>query len=156
MSASQPQDGRSEDYDEKAQELIKKARETKQELDAKQNEALEEIAAGESLERYETVALGELELEVLGWLPGSVEDTVMRAGELAESGNPENLKESKETMIGALAEMTTSDDYDKSFWREFTSRYGQEGLIMAVETVLGPAQESMEERKEGVESFRGE
>lgn len=144
------------EYEEKRQELITDAAQTKQEVDQKQNKALEQIASGEDIEEYATVEIGELEIEVRSWLPGDIEDLVIRAGELAESRDPQNLRESKQTMIEALSGMTTSEDYDTYFWREYTNRYGQQGLMLAVETILEPAQESMEELGEARQSFRGE
>jgi hypothetical protein len=140
---------------EKEQELLEEAREAKQKLEEAQNEALAAIASEDGLEDYATVELGDLELEVKSWLPGDVEDTVLQAQQLGNSEDPAQIKRSMETMLSALAEMTVSDDYDMRFWREFHDRYGANGLIMAVDTVLGPANETMEERKNGVDGFRG-
>lgn len=141
---------------EKEQELLEDARQSKEELEQAQNEALEAIASGEELEQYETVSLGDLELEVKAWLPGDVEDTVLQAQQLGESEDPAEIKRSMDTMLSALAEMTTSETYDMGFWREFHRKWGAEGLILAVETILDPASENMEEKREGLESFRGE
>lgn len=143
-----------EEYEERRQELIEEAKADKKELDDAQNEALAAIASEEGLEDYATVELGELEMEVRAWLPGDVEDTVLQAQQLGDSEDPAQIKRSMETMLSALAEMTVSDDYDMRFWREFHERYGANGLIMAVDTLLGPANENMEARKEGVDGFR--
>lgn len=153
MSESFHVDTESE-YEEKRHELITDAAETKQELEATQNEALEEIAEGEKLERYETIKLGNLELEVKGWLPGGVEDKATRAMELAESEDPTKFKESKETMLPALAEMVVGDQYDIGFWQEYANRYGQEGVLIAVQKVMAPAQENLEDRQEALDGFR--
>lgn len=139
---------------EKERELLEDARETKKELEQQQNEALEAIAKGGDLEEYETVELGELELEVKSWLPGDVEDTVLQAQKLGESEDPAQIKRSMETMLSALAEMTTDGTYDMGFWRQFHQEYGANGLILAVETILEPANENMEKKKEGVDGFR--
>lgn len=143
-----------EEYEERRQELIEEAKADKKELDDAQNEALAAIASEEGLEDYATVELGELEIEVKAWLPGDVEDTVLQAQQLGDSEDPAQIKRSMETMLSALAEMTVADDYDMRFWREFHDRYGANGLVLAVERVLEPAQENTQRRKEGVEGFR--
>lgn len=140
--------------DGKREELIHKAQNTKEDLDAKQNEALEAIASGEELERYETVSLGNLEIEVKGWLSGDTTDTVQKAQRLADSNDMDEIRESMETMLSALDDMTTSSDYGMQFWREYYRRYGPEGLAVAVETVLEPASEDMEAKKESLDGFR--
>lgn len=143
-----------EEYEQRRRELIESAAETKRELDERQNEALEAIAEGQTPERYDTVTLGELDLEVLGWLPGDVEDKVVDAMDLADDPDPGALRESKETIITALDEMTVSDDYNGQFWREYHRRYGQEGLIIAANTVFEPAKDGIEERRDAVDGFR--
>jgi hypothetical protein len=143
-----------EEYEQRRQELIEEAKADKNELDDAQNEALAAIASEGGLEDYATVELGELEIEVKAWLPGDVEDTVLQAQQLGDSEDPAQIKRSMETMLSALAKMTVADDYDMAFWREFHERYGANGLIMAVDTVLGPANGNMEARKEGVDGFR--
>lgn len=142
------------DVDAKRDELISKAQEKKQELDEKQNEALAAIAEGGELEDYETVTLGELEIEVKAWLPGSVEETVTKANRLGQQEDMGKIRESMETMLSALDEMTRADEYDMAFWRKYYAEWGPEGLILAIETILDPAMEGVEERSEGVESFR--
>lgn len=154
MSETQAHPESEEEYEDRRRELITDAAQTKQELEAKQNEALEEIAEGEQLERYETISLGNLELEVKGWLPGGVEDKATRAMELAESEDPAKFKESKETMLPALAEMTAGEQYDVGFWQEYANRYGQEGVLIAVQKVMAPAQENLEDRQEALDGFR--
>jgi hypothetical protein len=143
-----------EEYEQRRQELIEEAKADKKELDDAQNEALAAIASEDGLEDYATVELGELEMKVRAWLPGDVEDTVLQAQQLGDSEDPAQIKRSMETMLSALAEMTVSDDYDMAFWREFHDRYGANGLIMAVNTILEPANQAMEERRDGVDGFR--
>ena len=121
---------------------------------ARQEEALQQIAAGEKLVRYDTVQLGNLELEVKAWLPGSVEETVMSAWDLTDRDDAQAIRESMETMLTALAEMTTSEDYNREFWRRYYERYGAVGMIEAVETILEPASEYMQEKQEAVDGFR--
>lgn len=143
-----------EEYEAKREELIGEAKETKEELDRKQNEALEAIKEGGELEKFETVTLGELEMEVKAWLPGNVQSTVEKAKKLGDSEDLSKINESMETMLSALAEMTTSDIYDMGFWRQYHDEYGPTGLILAIETILGPAMDEMEKQKEGVDTFR--
>jgi len=143
-----------EEKEQKAQELKERAKDTKQELDKRQEEALQKISQGEDFEKYETVSLGELEVEVKAWLPGDTEEIVTRASELAEQENPGAVRESMESMLVALDEMTTNPDFGRSFWQKYYSEYGPEGLIVAVETILGPAIESAQDREESVKSFR--
>jgi hypothetical protein len=143
-----------EEFEQRQQELLEDARNEKQQREAAQNEALKQIAEGESLEEYETVELGDLELEVKAWLPGDVEDTVLQAQQLGDSEDPAEIKRSMETMLSALAEMTTEETYDMGFWRKYYRKWGAEGLIMAVSTVLEPAGESLERKREGVDGFR--
>jgi len=141
---------------EKEKQLIQDAKESKQEKEAKQNEALEAIAEGSDLEEYATVQLGELDMEVKAWLPGDTTETVQQAMELAESEDMAQIKRSMDTMLTALADMTTSEIYDTAFWRQYYQKYGPEGMIVAVEEIMDPASESMEDRKEGLQSFRSD
>lgn len=121
---------------------------------AAQEEALAEIAAGDDLERYETVELGTLEMEVKAWLPGTVEEVVTRAMDISDQEDAEAIRDSMETMLTALAEMTTREDLNRRFWRQYYDRYGAVGMIEAVETILGPAAEEMEAKEEAVDGFR--
>lgn len=145
-----------QEYEEQAERVKRDAAETKQELESKQTEALAKIKQGEDFEEYETVTLGELEMEVRAWLPGDITDTIQRAQELGESEDLSEVKESMDTMLHALDEMTTSDTYNMGFWQAYYDEYGPEGLMVAVETILEPATEGIEERKRGIESFRTE
>lgn len=143
-----------QEYEERKREVIEDAAETKQELETKQSEALQKIKQGEGFEEYETVTLGELEFEVKAWLPGDTTDLIQRAQELGESEDMGQIKESMDTMLQALDAMTVSETYNMEFWSAYYNEYGPEGLMVAIEAVLEPATEGMEERKQGVESFR--
>lgn len=136
------------------EELLEDTKEHFGEKKAKQNEALEAIAQGGEFESYDTVTLGELELEVKAWIPGNVEETIERAQNMAERGDEMELQRSMETMITALDSMTVNETYGRDFWKQFHQEYGQIGMITATETILEPATEEMEELQEGVESFR--
>jgi len=135
-------------------ELLNATKEHFGEKRAKQNEALEAIANDGDLEKYETVELGDLELEVKAWTPGSVEETIERAQNIAERGDDVEISRSIETMLTALDEMTPNDTYDRSFWKQFHEKWGQAGMVMAVETVMQPAMDEMEDLQDGVKSFR--
>lgn len=141
------------EYEERKRALIEDAAETKKELDDKQEDALAQIG-GAGIETFETVELGELEVEVKAWMPGNVTDIVQQARQIANQGGESNIRESMDTMIAALAEMTTDSTYNPEFWRVFYEQYGPEGIMLAVETVLKPASEGMNERQEALESFR--
>jgi hypothetical protein len=145
-----------EEARQREKELLESAKESKQEREAEQNEALQAIAEGGELEKYETVELGELELEVKAWLPGDTTETVQEANRLADTEDIQQIKRSMRTFLQALADMTVSDTYDLQFWRKYYQRYGPEGMIVAVETVLEPASESLEEQKQGAKSFRSD
>jgi len=151
MSDAPPSEEERESFREN---LLEDTREAYKQHEAEQSDALDAIASGSDLEEYETVVLGELELEVKAWLPGSVEDTVLKAQDAAESDDPKEVKESLETMISALAEMSTSDVYNSHFWRKYYDEYGAVGLILAVETLLEPASDKLEERQDAVDGFR--
>jgi hypothetical protein len=153
MSDAPIDDESIEEFEERLQE---ETRDAYEQHEAEQSDALDAIASGSDLEEYQTVALGELELEVKAWLPGSVEDTVLKAQDAAESDDPKEVKESLETMISALAEMSTSDVYNSHFWRKYYDEYGAVGLILAVETLLEPASDKLEERQDAVDGFRPE
>jgi Spy/CpxP family protein refolding chaperone len=152
-----------DEYQQRRQELIEDAKEERRELEDKQTEALAEIAKGEEIESYQTVSLGELELEVKGWSPGDTTETVEQAMRMAESEDPEDMKQSMETMLSALVDMTVSDTYDMTFWRAYYEKYGPQGMQPAVETILGPAiseleemqqREVSEDKREAVNGFR--
>lgn len=145
-----------EEAEQKRKELIKKTKEKRQELDRKQNEALEAIKGGGDLEDYQLVELGDLEIEVKAWMPGDVADTVQKAHDIGQSGDMERFEESIQTMLSALVEMTTDDTYNMAFWQAYYQEYGPEGVLVAAETIIGPAAESMEAKSEGVKSFRGD
>jgi hypothetical protein len=143
-----------EEFERQQRELIEETRQEKQQLEQKQNEALQAIAEGEELEEFETVSLGELELRVKGWIPGDTTDTVQEAMQLAESEDMEHVRQSMSVMLEALDDMTADSDFDMRFWREYYTRYGPSGMITAVETILEPAVQNMEQKKEGVDGFR--
>jgi hypothetical protein len=153
MSDALPSEEEQESFREN---LLEDTREAYKQHEAEQSDALDAIASGSDLEEYATVQLGELELEVKAWLPGSVEDTVLKAQDAAESDDPKEVKESLETMISALAEMSTSDVYNSHFWRKYYDEYGAVGLILATETLLEPASDKLEERQDAVDGFRPE
>ena len=127
-------------------ELLNATQEHFSEKRQKQEEALSEIAQGENLEKYETIYLGDLEMDVRAWVPGNAMSQIQKAQNIAEDEDTSRMMESMETMINALAEVAVSDTYDSSFWRAYFNRYGPEGMLVAVEKVLGPAIDSMEER----------
>jgi predicted RNase H-like HicB family nuclease len=142
--------------EEQKQKIKEATKQRHQERRQEHNKALEKIAEGEDFEHYETVTLGQLEMEVKAWMPGDVEETVTRANQLAEENDPSAVRESMETMLSALGEITVSNQYDTAFWRAYYSEYGPQGLMIAVETVLGPAVEELEKTEEQAKSFRGE
>jgi len=133
-----------EEFEQKQKELIEDSRQAKQELEAEQNKALAEIAKGEKLEQFETVELGGLEMEVKAWIPGDTTNTVEKAMDLAQSDSVGKMKQSMQTMLKALADMTVSDTYDINFWRAYYQEYGPVGMQPAVNTILGPAGEELE------------
>lgn len=134
-----------DEYEERRKALIEETAESKAELEEKQTEALAEIAKGEELKQYDTVELGDLELEVKAWVPGDTADTIQRAMQLAQSETPHEAKQSMETMLIALADMTVDDTYNVDFWRAYYEEYGPTGLEPAVNTVLSPAMDELEE-----------
>lgn len=143
-----------EEYEERAQRLKQDAAETKQELEQKQEAALKEIESGETLESYETATLGDLEMEVKAWFPGSLFDDVQHAQQLAQSENPEKVFESIDTMIQVLDNMTVSDTYNEGFWREYFQKWGPEALGRAMQAILEPAQEEQEAKMDSLDGFR--
>lgn len=143
-----------QEYDEKRQELIKDAKQTKEELEAKQAEALKEIETGQELERYETVQLGNLDLEVKAWIPGGMVEDINHANNLAQRNDPQAMMDSINTMLSVLEDMTTDPTYSMAFWRQHFQKWGPEGLQSAVETVLEPAQDRMEDKQDALDGFR--
>ena len=134
-----------DEYQDRRSKLIEDAKEEHSQRTAEQEKALQEIAQGENLERYETVFMGDLEMQVRAWVPGSVVPQIQTAASIADSEDVERVMESMETMINALAEISVEGTYDSAFWRAYFDRYGPEGMIVAVEKVLGPALENMED-----------
>lgn len=141
------------EYQDRRQALMEDAAQTKQELEAEQAQALAAIRSGGDLEEYETVELGELELEVKAWVPGSVAHTIRRARRLSQAEDLDTMLESMETMLSALDEISRSDTYNMAFWREYYDEWGPEGVFLAVDTLLDPAFENKESAEEAVESF---
>jgi len=66
MSDAPIDDESIEEFEERLQE---ETRDAYEQHEAEQSDALDAIASGSDLEEYQTVALGELELEVKAWLP---------------------------------------------------------------------------------------
>lgn len=142
------------DYDDKRQELIRDAKQTKEELEKKQAEALKEIETGQDLERYERVYLGDLELEVKAWIPGGMIEDINHANNLAQRDDSEATMSSINTMLSVLDDMTTDTAYSMAFWRKYFQKWGAEGVQVAVETVIEPAQERQEEKIDNLDGFR--
>jgi hypothetical protein len=136
------------------EQLLQDTQEHFSEKRQKQEEALSEIAQGENLEKYETIFLGDLEMDVRAWVPGNAMSQIQKAQNIAEEEDASRMMESMETMINALAEVAVSETYDTAFWRTYFERYGPEGMLVAVEKVLGPAIDSMEDRAP-VENMEG-
>lgn len=144
------------DPEAKREELIERAKEHRQDLNEEQDAALQQIGSGEEFGDYTDVRLGELDLTVKAWVPGRVEKTVRRAQSIADDSDPEQIRASMETMFSALAEMTQRDDFNEEFWGAYYDEYGPEGIIVAAETILGPAVESMEDKRDAIDGFRAD
>lgn len=145
-----------EEAKERQKELIQDAKEHKAELEAEQNEALEAIKQGSQYEEYETVQMGELEFEVKAWLPGDVSDEVERINRISNSGNEQEMYRAMQDMLPVLDRMSEDDRLNLEFWKAYYEDTGPLGMLEAVETVLGPAIENMEDKQEGVRSFQQE
>lgn len=154
---------------QKREELIERARDTKQELDARENEMLRAVASGEDgldVERYETVQVGEVNVEAKAWLPGKAQDTIQHAYRLAERENLEDAQESIYTMIEGMTVVTEGLEHPHSgaeiadkesirqFWRGMYDQWGVIGFQKAASKVLEPANEDMEEKANAADGFR--
>lgn len=144
-----------EEYEARAEELKRQAKDEYESISEKQQAALKEIAEGESLESYETVALGNLDIEVKAWFPGETMDAVEAAQTAANTEDMAQIRRSIDTMLAALDEMTRDSTYDMRFWRQYYQSYGPEGLMVAMQRVLGPATENMDEKGDAAAGFRG-
>lgn len=158
-----------EEYQERRSELIESAKESKQDLDADQNEMLAAVASGEDglgVEKYETVQIGEVEATVKAWLPGDTQDTIQHAHRLAQRENMEDAQESIYTMIEGMTTVTERLDHIESetvfeekekirnFWNGMYGQWGVQGFQQAASIVLEPANDEMEDMSNAVDGFR--
>lgn len=158
-----------EEYQDKRSELINRAKETKQDLDAEQNEMLAAVASGDEgldVEKYETVQIGEAEATVKAWLPGDTQDTIQHAHRLAQRENMDDAQESIYTMIEGMTTVTErlyhpeSDtvfeekEKIRNFWNGMYGQWGVQGFQQAASIVLEPANEEMEDMSNAVDGFR--
>ena len=138
-----------EEFEQRQQELLEDARNEKEQREAAQNEALREIAKGDDLTEYEVIQLGQLDMRVKAWVPGTATQPIHNAAQKADSLDDDagmaEVSESMEAFLPALDELTVSSDYDRSFWRMYYEKFGPQGMIEAVNRVCGPAFDEMGE-----------
>ena len=164
-----PVQERSDEYQQKREELIADAKETKHELEAKQSEMLAAVASGDEgidVEDYETVQVGEVEVTAKAYMPGESLSTIKRAQRLAKRDNLEAALDSISTMTDAMTVVTERLEHSQSdtvmedkevireFWKGMFSEWGVEGFQQAAEKVLEPASEDMEEKANSAQSFQ--
>lgn len=112
-----------------------------------QQQAVAELGQAQGLGETEVVTLGEQEIEVKSWLPGSVSETFSTVAEAEESGDVRQVLESMGGVADALSELCLTSPYDDAdFWQAYHDEWGIEGVIRAFETIAEPALEGMETR----------
>jgi hypothetical protein len=159
-----------QEYEQRREELISDAKETKHELEAKQSEMLEAVASGDDgidVEDYATVQVGEVEVRAKAYMPGESLSTIKRAQRLAKRENLEAALDSINTMTDAMTVVTErldhapsgtvieSNEEIRTFWKGMFQEWGVNGFQQAAEKVLEPASEDLESKAESAESFRG-
>jgi len=159
------------DYQERREELIQDAKESKHELEAKQSEMLAAVASGEDgidVEDYAEVQVGEVTVTAKAYMPGESLSTIKRAQRLAKRDNLEAALDSISTMTDAMTVVTErlehpqsntvmdTDENIREFWKGMFSEWGVEGFQQAAEKVLEPASEDMEQKSQSAKSFRGD
>jgi len=138
------------------EELLEATKEHFDRKEAKQQDALEAIAQGQDLEGYATVELGQEEMEVKKWIPGTVEQEVGALMEAVDEGRKYEALKRKDDVVKSLATVTENDLYDRGFWSQYYERWGYDAIVEAINTVLTPAVEEREEKAEAVDGFRGD
>lgn len=162
MSAIQD---RSEDYQSKREELIEKVGEKRQEDEQAHQALLNAVSEGEEfeVENYEWVQLGNVDVKVKTWFPGDVIDKISSFS--AEEINPSEAQSAIHSTVDALGQMTemvesgdvrvNNESGIRSFYKQYYDKWGDQGLEMAVKTILEPAQDNSD-KSDVMDSFRSE
>lgn len=156
--------------EQKRQELIEDAKETKHELEAQESEMLQAVASGDDAIEVgdtETVQVGEVTVTVKSYMPGDSLNSIKRAQNLAKRENVEAAVDSIHTMCEGMTVVTERLEHPESgtvfedserirgFWKGMFNEWGIQGFQQAAQTVLEPASEDMEQKADSAQSFRG-
>lgn len=142
-----------ERINEERSEQLRSAIEEEAGLTADEERALDALMEAEDEKQdTETVELANgVEVSVLTYIPGSVENRVERMSEVAS----ERPTEARRLLAESVAKMIVDDDYGNSeVWREYGRRYGIQKLMEVFDGVAGPAEREMEDMAESMKSFR--
>jgi hypothetical protein len=157
--------------DQKRQELIQRAKETKQKQDARQSKMLDAVASGDDgigIEKYETVQIGQLEAKVKAWLPGDAQTEIQNAYRLAQRENLDDAQESIFTMVEGMTTVTESlkhlpsgdieEDKEaiREFWKGMYGQWGIQGFQEAAHKALEPANNRMDNMRDSANGFRAD
>jgi len=134
-------------------ELKERAAERYEQEKAKQEEALQEIAQGPNLGETETVQVGEADIIVKQWVPGSVSDHFADVLEAFNNGQTfEVFRECRKIAI-LLSGLCVNEPYNgREFWEAYYDKYGPEGAMTAFETIALPVLDGMENLEDVVDT----
>lgn len=154
-----------DEYEDRRDSLIQDAKESRAEAEAKQNEMLEAVAAGEEfeIEDYEWVSLGNVDLKVRTWLDGdTLEDFAALEEEMSRGDTPVakraleaemNVLVTQTEVIEAGANRMETEADIREFWRRYVSKWGDKGLEQASEVIQEPLDLENEKEGEVAQSF---
>jgi hypothetical protein len=167
MSESNPDanDIEPDDYEQKATELMEKAAEHREAAEQEQQEMLDAVAEGEdwNVEETEWVELGNVDLEVKTWIGGEVIEDVAQLEEMQGMDDPRAARKGLETNIRMLTEQTetvkhggnvfSNDNTIQQFWQGYVDRFGDKGILRAIDAVTEPIETEEQRKQDVVESF---
>lgn len=151
------------------EELLEATNDTAAEKKAEQTELLAAVAEGEqgiSVEDYEWVQIGQVDVKVKAWMPGESLNAIERAKRLAERENTSDTLEGIATMKDGMTAVTetiklesrdieVADEEDiRDFWGGMVNTWGIEGFQEAADIVLEPAVTDLKSKGETANGFR--
>lgn len=135
------------DPEERKTQLLQETEAAKRQHEQEQAELLEAVKNDKELEHdsYEWVELGDAEIKVKSWLPGSVVNTLEQYAEAEQEGSVPPVSD----IVGAAITQTevirsgdvswSTDTQIQAFWESYYAEHGDTVLEVAVERILNPA-----------------
>lgn len=153
-----------EEREQRRQELVEESAETRQRLEAEQEDLLDSLEAEHGGDRIETAVTlpGDNLAHVEVLLNGEFINRMSRIEDAVEglddsgAGQMSAVERAMDDAAGVLADIIVEQKYSKDLFYEIYRRYGPEALAEHVEAVFDAIETASRQHAGGVEGFRDE